>query len=293
VHELIDAANRAGGKDNVTVVVVEAEQFTAPVEEPRHRSNWLLPVLALVGLGLLAAAYAVLHTRTRPEPAARVPRNLLVDKRLELNTIRAALAQAIAGDTVLVGEGEYREQIVLKSGVSVIARPPRGAILRAAPLSTGPAVIASGIEGAFLSGFSIHADPAMPLSTGILLSNSSLAIEDTEVEGAGNGIEIHSDAGNTTYLVGNAVHDSTGTGILITGGRAQAWLSHNSLQRNKVAGLAVREGAQAALIGNVIEKNPLELPADMDLTALRERNFFLDVAPRRTVPRASKAEAKK
>ncbi len=39
VRELIDAANRAGGKDNVTVVVVEGEQFTAPAAPhaaPRH-----------------------------------------------------------------------------------------------------------------------------------------------------------------------------------------------------------------------------------------------------------------
>src|SRR6202011_6143027 len=40
VEELIDAANRAGGKDNVTVVVVEGEQFTAsatlPPAKPRR-----------------------------------------------------------------------------------------------------------------------------------------------------------------------------------------------------------------------------------------------------------------
>ena len=34
-RELIDAANRAGGKDNVTVLVIEGEQFTGPAFEER------------------------------------------------------------------------------------------------------------------------------------------------------------------------------------------------------------------------------------------------------------------
>jgi serine/threonine protein phosphatase PrpC len=290
VQELIDAANRAGGKDNVTVVVVEGEQFTAPVEEPHGRSHWLIPVMALLALGLLAAAYVGWrYINLRPPTVTSAHRTLIVNPQGPLTSIAAALVDAKEGDTVIVPTGEYREQISLKSGVSVIARPPRGAILRAAPLGNGLAVSANGVTGARFTGFSIHADPALPLSTAILVKDSTLEIEDTEIDGAVNGIEIH---GQGSYLVGNAIHDCTGTGILITGS-GLTWLSHNSLQRNKVAGLAVREGAQAALVGNVIEKNPLELPPEMDLTALRERNFFLDVPPRRAAPRAPRSEAKK
>jgi len=32
---LVDAANRAGGKDNVTVLVIEGEQFAGPAFEER------------------------------------------------------------------------------------------------------------------------------------------------------------------------------------------------------------------------------------------------------------------
>ena len=57
VHDLIDAANRAGGKDNVTVVLVEGEQFTAPSPEAvaeRHGGRWLFLTIGLIiGLGAM------------------------------------------------------------------------------------------------------------------------------------------------------------------------------------------------------------------------------------------------
>ena len=86
--------------------------------------------------------------------------------------------------------GEYREQVRLKDGVTLRARVPREPKLRAAPLSSGPAVIAEGVRGARFSGFRILADPEMPLSTGILLRDSVVEIDDVEVKGAGVGIEI-------------------------------------------------------------------------------------------------------
>ncbi len=82
VRELIESANRAGGKDNVTVVVVEGEQFTAPAA-PRARPAGVNPLASrpavfLYGLAVaLAAAWfapPIFHSAARRDPAARIGR---------------------------------------------------------------------------------------------------------------------------------------------------------------------------------------------------------------------------
>jgi hypothetical protein len=200
----------------------------------------------------------------QPAPVVIVPRTILVT-----TTIAAAMAQARPGDTVEVPEGEYREQVRLADGVTLRARVPRDPKLRAAPMSNGPAVIAEGVKGARLSGFRILADPAMPISTGILLRDSVVEIDDVEVKGAGIGIEIR---GSTSpVLRANAIRDCLGEGVLILGPGAP-WLSHNLIQANKGAGVAARDGAKPSLLGNVFDRNVLEPPAT---DSVKELNFFL------------------
>jgi len=238
-------------------------------------------------LGFLIALGAAWFSRGlwQPPPVVIAPRVLAAGPGAPLSSIAAAMEQARAGDTVEVLAGEYREQVRLKSGVNLRSRVPRDASLRAAPMSNGPAVIAEGVKRARIGGFRILADPQMPLSVGIRLVDSEVEVEDMEVDHAGVGIEIH--GGNAT-LAGNAVHDCSSEGVLILGA-GTPWLSHNSIQRNKGAGIAARDGARPALIGNVIEKNSLELPAGTDMALIRERNFLLDaVAPRATAKAGGK-----
>ena len=288
-RELIAAANRAGGKDNVTVLVVEGEQFTTPavaIAEP-HRD--ILPSLALFAAGFLVAGLLGWFTRSfwQPAPVTIAPRVIVAAK-----GIAAAMAEARSGDTVEVPEGEYREQVRLKDGVTLRARVSREPVIRAAPMSAGPAVIAEGVKSARFSGFRILADRDAPLSTGILLRDSVVEIDDVEVKGAGVGIEIRGSASPSVRA--SAIRDCLAEGILILG-PSTPWLSHNLIQGNKGAGVAARDGARPALLGNVVERNALELPGSPD--AVRELNFLLDApkparaprtggaAPHRTTPR--------
>ena len=283
VRALIAAANDAGGKDNVTVVLVEGDQFTAPPIPAVHQdSHGILagrPAWFLYGLLIALAGGWFSRSLWQPVPAPFTPRLLTAGSGAPFSTIAAAMEQARAGDTVEALAGEYREQVKLKTGVTLRSRLPREAILRAAPMSDGPAVVAEAVQGARISGLRILADEQMPVPVGISLLNSDVEVDDMEVDRAGIGIEIH---GGNAVLVGNAVHDCAAEGVLILGDGGY-WLSHNAIQRNKGAGISARDGAKPGLIGNIIEKNSLELPG-VEMDPLRERNFLLDAPGRGASP---------
>jgi len=117
VRELIAAANAAGGKDNVTVLVIEGPEFTgaAPAAKPRS-IYWIRLFLAWTLLALALVTMGVVWYRSQPVPVVP-PAVLTVAPNGPYRTITAALAQARAGDTVRVMPGEYRERIALKAGV--------------------------------------------------------------------------------------------------------------------------------------------------------------------------------
>jgi serine/threonine protein phosphatase PrpC len=277
VRELIGAANAAGGKDNVTVVLVEGEGFTAPSagDSGHPRGDSLMARMLWFAAGLALAAAGAWFSRSLwvPPPVVVKPRLLAVGTGMPYPTIAAAMASAHAGDTVEVSPGEYSEQVHLANGVTLRSGVPREAVLRAAPLSSGPAVIAENIKGARFSGFRILAAKNLPISTGILLDNAQVEVDDVEVEGAGIGIEIRGAA--SPVLRADSIHDCSSDGVLILGG-SQAWISHNDIRRNKGAGLAARDGARPVLLQNVFEKNVVDVPAE-PVAAVKDQNLLVDV----------------
>jgi len=261
-RELVDAANHAGGKDNVTVLVVEGEAFTAPaVEEPKRRGGWLVPALVAFALGLFAVAYTTwVKTQQKPPVQARVPTTFTVGPNF-LPNIGAALAQAQTRDKIYVQPGEYVENITLKPEVAILATAPREAILRGT-------VTGDHVEGARLSGFVIHADgPAA-----IVLTDSSVEIDDSDISGAEVGIAIR--GSGKSVVKANSIHDCAVAGVLLSGS-ATPWLAHNIFAHNKKSGLVATEGARPALSGNLFDHNKLELPPEMDQKAIREHNYFM------------------
>ena len=278
VRELILAANQAGGKDNVTVVLVEGDEFAAqtpPKPEPAPSPvRWLWIVLALA-VGAAGGFVAGRRTAPRPVPVNPAPRSILAGDGTPLS-IMAALAAAHPGDTVEVQPGEYHEQVRLRGGVTLRSRVPLEATLRTPALSPGPAVIAQDVQNARLSGFRLTGDGPSPLSAGILLINSEVEIDNVEVQGAGTGVEVR--GGRGVSLSASVIEDCLTDGLVISG--SDPWISHTIFRRNKHAGLAARDGAAPVLRDNIFEKNTVELPPEM-MEAVKANNQFVDIGTTR------------
>ena len=109
------------GRDNVSAILVEGEDFAKPativetIPEPRPRRN-LLPLwvaLALI-IGFASGYLASVFLTTGPH----VNRVLHVGKG-GITTVPEAVMRAEVGDIIDVGPGEYPERVVLKDGTHI------------------------------------------------------------------------------------------------------------------------------------------------------------------------------
>jgi len=287
---LIDRANAAGGKDNISVVLVQGERYAASLRnrtaEPATATAETRRTVPLRGAAAARSASGSRLGRilgSRPmvflygAVLTLLVTGLLLDRRLVgidipglgggeevlrvgvgdggLATIGEALAKARPGTTIEVAPGEYAERIQLRSGIALVSLVPRGAVLRPAGAG-GPAVTAQGVRGARLQGFRVAGEG---LAVGVRLADSDVEIEGLEVSGATvAGVEI-AGADRSTLRV-SFVHDNPGSGV-IAAGEAAPVLLHNLILRNGARpgaprpGVEVRDAARPALVENRIEGN--------------------------------------
>ena len=228
---LVECANDAGGKDNVTVVYVEGERFqaAAPVRRNRIVTSLMVALLVLAGLAWwwrsagypIPEAVADLLTRT-------VAGNQSIMVRAG-ESISAALEKAPPGSTVLVASGEYRERIVLKAGVRLVSVVSRGATLRLPGNATDDeaAVVVTNAPGAELTGFRIVGDSGSALGTGVLVRSSNVRLVDLEIVGASR-VAIDLGGGDDLQLLASDIHDNPGVALAVRAD-ASARISHNAI----------------------------------------------------------------
>ena len=255
---LIDAANHAGGKDNITIVVVAAPGYepqpvdTAPtVEMARRRPDrrwWFLAAGILLG-GALGFGGPWFWSRFSPPG----PKTFVVGK----EGISAALALTHAGDTVMIPPGKYREQVRLREGVEVRAQQPGSVAI--VPAGASPGVVAERIESGAINGVSVLSDPNQPATVGIEISDATIEVSNVYVTGAVVGIDIR---GRSEPLIASSqVVNNLGAGIDVAG-NARPRLQGNLIAANGEGksgpakpGIEVSAAARPVLRDNAIVNN--------------------------------------
>ncbi len=287
VRALVDAANQAGGKDNISVVLVAGTSFSPvvqrePVRKPGRARGWLEG--ALIALGCFAVLFylPVLQKRfdTGPHTIA-----------LGNDSIAAAMAKAHSGDTVIIPPGTFREDLHLAEGVAVRVQQFGKSVL----LGT---VTAKGLHSGSLEGLIVQGDRNHPPAYGVKLDESSVTIANIRVSGAVTGIVVsgHSDA----VVAASQITNNFGAGVEVTGD-AKPRLEGNLIAANGNGspdqprpGIAVTQRARPVLKDNAIVNNAAE-PVWVDAPGYDaqdfEENFFGGLTGRKAI-RTSGAEVK-
>jgi len=231
VRALIAAANESG-KDNVSAILIEGENFaqrrrkrrrkkarvrneeesspgeiTDRLTPPPTRVPWYRSSLALVGYGALLGGAAMFAYETfaigpqkRPSTAA-----LRVESP---GTIAAALAKARPGDTVVVAPGTYAETVRLRQGIALVAERVGAATIRGS-------LEADGLKYSRVEGFKIRAPD------GVRINNSDVVlIRDDIAESRGAGVSFTGDSRGGVFAC--TVHNNSGPGIVISDTAAPA-----------------------------------------------------------------------
>jgi serine/threonine protein phosphatase PrpC len=294
VKALIEAANTAGGKDNITVVYVEGEQFAshaagassrvtrradgaaadrrsaavanhmrdevAPANATPSRRSVRIAVIALLAL---VTALALFRFRPSwlllawPEIASPISDTGTIVVR-PTESIAAALRRAQAGSAVVVEPGEYRETVVLVDGVRLVSRVPRGATIRLPGTASerDAAVVAANVSGAAFVGFRILGDAATPLGTGLLVKDAEVSVVDVEITGAVNvAIDLQRGAPASHPPLGENRTSFGGGQASDLRDMARVSVVASDVHDNPGAALAIRSGASARIAHNVFIRN--------------------------------------
>jgi hypothetical protein len=265
---LVHAANDAGGKDNITVVYVEAPGFARAVTVPRGDGGGSNPVsragrwivrsrTTWFGAGALAGVLAVLLLLWRMGPAAPAGARILTVSESAtpggFTRIADAMSAARPGDTVRLEPGVYREQVMVRDGVDLVARVP-GSVTFARPVESAGgewvSITAPGVLDARISGIRIDSSREAPVDVGLRVSGQGGRVDLVEMSGPmRSGVELLAPGAVTIHGSFFAVQ---GTAVTMTDG-TEATIANSVFFRTGPLEppIALSGNARPAFSGNV------------------------------------------
>ena len=282
VQALIAAANAAGGKDNITVVIAASPDYVIDKPPAGATVRWPLLTGALAAGLIIGIAIGTLSQIAWNRSAlASGPRTIFVGPA----GINAALNQAHSGDTVVIPQGSYRESIELREGVTLRSVQP-GTVTLTSP-DSGPVVTASKIQAGTLEGVWMQ-------GAGLRIVDASPLISNVRITGAPTGIEV--EGASSPVITSSQITNNIGAGISIHAD-AKPRIENNLIAANgndgKAAeskpGVEVADKAHPLLKNNGIVDNAADAAVWVWVrghafqAADFEENFFGGIPPKEAI----------
>ncbi|HJU42111.1 MAG TPA: protein phosphatase 2C domain-containing protein [Vicinamibacterales bacterium] len=289
-ESLIDAANKAGGKDNITVVYAEGADFavaggaaSATSDQPDSNDPLRTTRLTWLTVGLVAGLLSGLALNLLPFATSlttRPARTLSVGPRAagQYPTIAAAMIASRPGDLIQLEPGEYAERVFLKDGVDLAAREPGTATLVAPSGDLGWATITvNGRLGNRISGLRLLGRPTAPLSVALHLSGHDVMVDDVAIEGDVQ-VAVEVATAGSIAVHSSRFSDLQGVAIRIAPG-AEPSIRHNLFIRNASTGtdaaIDVADTASPRLMANLFVGYPNAVRWALGRPDLHRDNFFM------------------
>jgi hypothetical protein len=150
---------------------------------------------------------------------------------------------------------------------------------------TDPAVVAFDVADAALSGFRILGDAATPLGKGVVVRNSTVALDDLEITGAHTAAVEYIGAQGGSIVAGN-IHDNPGAAIIVRNG-ASPRIAHNAFVKNATSEratgtLLVESDAHPIITANTfvnLRPDSVVVPQTGEFNSVLRDNWFFPPGP--------------
>lgn len=167
----------------------------------------------------------------------------------DYKTIQEAVNNASSGDFILVGDGEYSENVIVKKTVILkSANGPAKSLIRAAE-KREPTVILKEVDGATVAGFTLTGSGKAGLS---LLKTRNSRIVDNRADNNYNGVTLESSDHN--ILSNNTANSNVSYGFYLLRSKSNR-IEKNSANSNRDQGIFLSYSNNNALIKNKANLN--------------------------------------
>jgi parallel beta-helix repeat protein len=157
----------------------------------------------------------------------------------DFTTISAAVAAAATGDTILVKDGSYVENVVVDEALIIQSENGAASTTVTAAVSTTP-VFDVDASGVVIDGFTVMGPTDSHVAGIELVDVNDCIIQNNDCSGCYNGVHLGGAATNNT-VTGNYCHENTQRGISVRDTANGNFISGNTVENNDDADFCIKD----------------------------------------------------